>query len=415
MNPHFQHALRRATELTRAGRLGEATAAIQQALAEASGPATPATDPPPRAGRRGGAGPGEGGGAGGSASRSAGGAAGGDVIDVDARVVDEPAPTRRSEGPRNPARHGGDAARPLGTPQPATGAATWSPGRHDGPAGGRGHWLYQAGRADESGRPPALVVMLHGCSQTPEDFAVGTRMNAHAEARGWWVLYPAQDLSANGAGCWNWFKPGDQQRGQGEPAILADMVRSLVSRHGLDPHRVFVAGLSAGGAMAATLAATHPDLFAAAGVHSGLPHGSASDLMSALSAMRQGSDARSPAHTVPLIVFHGDRDDTVHPCNGDAVLRQSRAFANAPAGASATASRASPPADDTEAFSVPGGRSGTRRVHRGAQGRVDAEHWLVHGAGHAWSGGSAAGSFTDPLGPDASAQMLRFFDAQRPG
>lgn len=250
------------------------------------------------------------------------------------------------------------------------------------------------GAASASARP--LIVMLHGCSQNPDDFAAGTGMNEAALAQGFAVLYPAQAQEANPARCWNWFKHNHQQAGRGEPAVLAGMTRAVMQRHSIDPQRVFVAGLSAGGAMAAILGDAYPELFAAVGVHSGLPTGAASDMPQAFAAMKNGGAAVARSgRTPPTIVFHGDQDGTVSPINGEHAVQ-----------ASAGAARAG-----TERGRSRQGRDYTRRVFRAADGQPRAEHWLVHGAGHAWSGGRAAGSYTDPSGPDASAEMLRFFFA----
>jgi poly(hydroxyalkanoate) depolymerase family esterase len=221
-------------------------------------------------------------------------------------------------------------------------------------------------------------------------------MNEAARAEGCFVLYPAQSQQANPQRCWNWFKHSHQQRGRGEPALLAAMTKQVMERHDIDPARVYVAGLSAGGAMAAILGETYPDLYAAIGVHSGLASGAAKDLPSALAAMRSGADAAATAVPgVPTIVFHGDADATVHPDNGHHVIR-----------ASAGRGDADPQAHREKAD---GGRNYTRHVHRSREGEVLAEHWVVHGSGHAWSGGSRQGSYTDPAGPDATHQLLRFF------
>jgi poly(hydroxyalkanoate) depolymerase family esterase len=248
------------------------------------------------------------------------------------------------------------------------------------------------------GAPLPLVVMLHGCTQNPDDFAAGTGMNEAALKRGFYVLYPAQTQHANSSRCWNWFKHNHQQRGRGEPAVLAGMTRDVIKQHNIDPQRVYVAGLSAGGAMAAIVGDAYPDLFAAVGVHSGLATGSATDLQAALSAMKGGAAGRSSGTAAPpTIVFHGDGDVTVHPVNGEHV----------------TAASAGSVKPEISQGRSSNGREYTLSVYSGVGGEVVAEHWVVHGAGHAWSGGRANGSYTDPKGPDASEEMLRFFFANR--
>lgn len=248
------------------------------------------------------------------------------------------------------------------------------------------------------GQALPLVVMLHGCKQHPDDFAAGTGFNVLAEEMPCLVLYPAQAQSANISACWNWFGALDQQRGQGEPALIAGMTQQVIDEYGLDPGRVFIAGLSAGGAMAAIMGRTYPELYSAIGIHSGLPHGAAHDLPSALAAMKHGAAAtgRCAGAAPPVIVFHGERDPTVHPRNADQIVAQ--------AGAQSALGEVSKGRAD-------GGRSYTRTVYRDGDANVVAEQWLVHGAGHAWSGGSARGSYTDRKGPDASREMMRFFAA----
>jgi poly(hydroxyalkanoate) depolymerase family esterase len=276
-------------------------------------------------------------------------------------------------------------------------------GTYSNPAGSRTYRLFIPSRHQE--QPLPLVVMLHGCTQSPDDFAAGTRMNFIAEQQGCLVVYPAQRSEANQAKCWNWFRTTNQQRDRGEPSLIAGITRQIMRDYSVDPNRVYVAGLSAGAAAAAIMGATYPDLYAAIGVHSGLACGAAVDLPSAFVAMRQGGWAASPESddrlvlidgpTVPTIVFHGDRDMTVHPSNGNDVLEQSV--------------RTTSTQKKVHRGRVPGGHAYTRTVLTDASGRGMFEHWNIHGAGHAWSGGSPAGTYTDPQGPDATREMLRFF------
>jgi poly(hydroxyalkanoate) depolymerase family esterase len=246
------------------------------------------------------------------------------------------------------------------------------------------------------GQALPVVVMLHGCTQNPDDFATGTRMNAVAEEHKFLVVYPEQSRAANMQRCWNWYEPGDQQREGGEPALIAGMTRQVITEYSADRTRVYAAGLSAGGAAAAVLAMTYPDLFAAIGVHSGLACGSAQDMPSAFAVMK-GERAIGTArrHAVPLIVFHGDGDRTVHAANADRVAAQ---------GPSAPEFRTSVTEGRTR-----DGVAYTRTIRRDAAGRAMVEQWVMRGAGHAWSGGDPAGSFTSPRGPDASREMVRFF------
>ena len=245
-----------------------------------------------------------------------------------------------------------------------------------------------------------VVVMLHGCSQTPEDFAAGTGMNGLAEKHAFIVVYPEQSRGDNAQSCWNWFSRGDQMRGRGEPDLLAGMTAQVCAEHGVARNNTFVAGLSAGAAMAAILGETYGDVFAAVGAHSGLPSGSAKDVPSAFAAMA-GSALASPlppvgGHRVRTIVFHGSSDNTVHPSNGHGIAQRARRI-NAPQSI------------ETSMSGHAVGRRFTREVSSGPNGAGLVEYWAIDGQGHAWSGGQPGGSYTDPKGPDASAEMVRFF------
>jgi poly(hydroxyalkanoate) depolymerase family esterase len=273
-------------------------------------------------------------------------------------------------------------------------------------AGSRSYKLYIPSRHPVGRR--GLVVMLHGGTQDGDNFAAGTRMNDRAEKHGLLVAYPTQPKAANASLCWNWFTPENQIRGSGEPSIIAGITKEIIASYDVDPARVFVAGLSAGGAMAAVMGATYPDLYAAVGVHSGLPYKSAADLPSAFAAMRgnagpsglRSRKSRGAANDGPrirTIVFHGDADNIVHPSNAANIAGAAKEGENIePAEARRTANR-----------------SHTRTVTRDKTGTIVVEQWLIHGSGHAWSGGSQDGTYTDPHGPDASSEMLRFFSEER--
>ncbi len=282
-------------------------------------------------------------------------------------------------------------------PAPLPDGARFEERTYTNQAGSRGYKLYVP--SSYNSQPLPLIIMLHGCTQSPDDFAAGTRMNELAEEYGFLVAYPGQPSSANSSRCWNWFSAGDQLRDRGEPSLIAGITQQIMRDSRVETGSVFVAGLSAGGAAAAIMGSVYPDLYAATGIHSGLACGAAKDVPSAFAAMRQGGSGQTASRPGqrPLrsIVFHGDQDKTVNPVNADQVIAQSKG--------------------ETELRTVVsrgqsiGGISYTRSTHADESGRIMLEQWILHGSGHAWSGGSAAGSYTDPKGPDASREMVRFF------
>jgi poly(hydroxyalkanoate) depolymerase family esterase len=247
-------------------------------------------------------------------------------------------------------------------------------------------------------------------SPPPGSFIEGVYANSHGSRRyklfsqqRIFVLYPEQSESANQTRCWNWFNAANQRRDQGEPSIIAGMTREVIRSHHIDARRVYIAGMSAGGAMAAIMAATYSDLYAAVGIHSGMPYGAAQNFLAAIAAMKDGAaiGARLPSKRIPLIVFHGDQDLMVNARNGEQLVSQ---WLGGPAPDRTQ--------DTSTAQAAEGnGRAFTRTRYRDGAGRPMAENWLVHDAGHAWSGGGSAGSFADAAGPDASREMLRFFSA----
>ncbi|MBB4427821.1 poly(hydroxyalkanoate) depolymerase family esterase [Bradyrhizobium sp. CIR48] len=375
-----QDIVREATRLTRSGQLVEATALLQRMLRGENAPDVTAP----------------------STYRSHSTPGEPPTIDAKANAAEMGSPRRTARPPADLTKNlpglglRGSVRRVPSMAEIVPQGGRFVEGVYGNAAGSRTYRLFIP--SGYHGQAIPLVIMLHGCTQSPEDFAAGTRMNFIAEEQTCFVAYPAQGAEANHAKCWNWFRPGDQQRGRGEPSLIAGITCQIMREHCVDPKRVYVAGLSAGAAAAAVMGSTYADLYAAIGIHSGLACGAATDLSSALIAMKQGggSDERpAGGPSIPTIVFHGDRDNTVHSKNGARIVRQS-------VGGTSTTTK-------VHRGRVPGGHAYTRTVHTDVSGRSILEHWEIHGAGHAWSGGSPAGSYTDPDGPDATREMLRFF------
>jgi poly(hydroxyalkanoate) depolymerase family esterase len=396
MEARHMSAMVEATRLTRQGRLVEATALIQQTLTT-----SPATRRAPD-----GQCAGEGGGASGPHPASS-------------PLLPAHGGRQLGQGPSAWA-HGLSAFSSRRVPDPgfargpAAPAASRPAGRFDsfsytGAAGTRAYRLYVP--TGSTGGPLPLVVMLHGGTQDAATFAAATGMNDLAERQSFLVAYPEQPSSANPGKYWNWFVPGHQRRDAGEPSLIAGITRQVMDRYPVDDTRVYVAGFSAGGAMAAVMAAVYPDLYAAVGVHSGLAYAVARDVVSAFAVMKHGPSrpARSPASPLPLVVFHGDRDATVAYRNAGCLIDQVVAAESRDRGPAAT------PTAVTSGGQVPGGHAYTRTSYKGIDGTTVAECWTVHQGGHSWSGGDPLGSYTDPGGPSASAEFVRFFDEHPAG
>jgi poly(hydroxyalkanoate) depolymerase family esterase len=395
---NIQDGMAEALRLTRAGRLTEATALIQRTLKGELHEGGP-------------------GASGHSTAEPA------EVIEAEFRVHENPSSSETSAGstvPDDAKPAAGRLARQLferwKTPESrrshrkrkvtpeaplssVLGRGQFIDGAFTNAAGARAYKLYIP--STYVGQPLPLVVMLHGCTQSPTDFAAGTRMNMLADKEQFIVVYPEQSQDANVSRCWNWFELTNQKRSAGEPSLIAGITQKIISTYRVSGESVYVVGMSAGGATATIMAATYPELYAAVGVHSGLPYGAAHDLPSGFKAMQEGvpHHERKLSRVIPLIMFHGDHDTTVAKVNADNMRDQwLQAF-----------EKGEKPADGPrEERGVVGGYAYTRYTYHDTGGQVILEEWIIHHAGHAWSGGSSSGSFTDPKGPDASPEIVRF-------
>lgn len=275
------------------------------------------------------------------------------------------------------------------------------------PEGPRRYKLFVPTNYDKS-RPSPLLIVLHGCTQDPDDIARGTQFNSLAGEKRMLVAYPEQPQKANGLKCWNWFDPAHQQREKGEPALIAAITRKVIEEYAIDPRRVYIAGLSAGAAMALTVAYAYPEIYAAAGIHSGIAYGAAGSIGEAIKSMAAGApypDSLASAvvkgmgsrRSFPAIVFQGGADKSVKPVNAGQVVSQLSDLHSL-----GGLKKGSPSAGITD-----GGYRYARTTY--GKGKPSIEEWIVDELGHAWSGGSIEGTYTDPKGPVASREMLRFF------
>ena len=363
--PDQNHMLE-ALNLTKAGRLTEATALIQRTLAGSKPDSSPAVDPLNR-------------------------------LSEVVQPLRLPRATRGLQLPRQGSNLPGQ------TPSAGSlGSGVLFDRAYANHAGTRQYKVYVPPECPDQG--VMVIVMLHGGTQAVLDYAAGTGMNKLADIHRFVVVYPEQDARANPMRYWNWFRPQDQRAGNGEPGLIAGITEQVINDYHADPNRVFIVGFSAGAAMATVMAATYPDLYAAAGVHSGLPYGTAHDVASAFALMRGENllpTQKDAALRIPLIVFHGDQDQIVHVVNASRIRQQRLGVADA---------RTHAEDATVTPGQVPGGHGYTRTIY-GDDAQVVFEQWIVHGAGHAWFGGTAGYSYTDPRGPNASAEMVRFFAA----
>ena len=299
-------------------------------------------------------------------------------------------------------------------PGAATAATgTLSSADYTGPEGTQHYELYVPSTY-KAGTPMPLVVALHGCTQTGDGFRLLTRWDALAEAKGFIAVFPQQDANSNNQKCWNFFQDAHMHRSGGEPALIAAVTRSIASSYAVDPHRVYATGLSAGGAMASVLAATHPDLFAAIGIGSGCEYAATATCAGYKSAdpVEAGKAAYTEmgprARPMPFIAFQGDKDTTIPPINAEQLVQQWLVTDDLADDGALNGSLPAVPAKTTDG-QAPGGETYTVRNYVD-KGSVElAQYWVVHGMGHAWSGGDAAQPYADAAGPDETAAMYEFF------
>ncbi|HMJ34295.1 MAG TPA: PHB depolymerase family esterase [Baekduia sp.] len=324
-------------------------------------------------------------------------------------------PTKPTWNPLPVTGGGTTTAPPTSTPTSGQAAGKTFTGTYTGSAGALDYQAYVPSTY-KAGTAVPLVVALHGCTETADVFRQLTRWDALAEAKGFIVVFPQQSHSGNNLECWNFFQQAHMARDQGEPALIAGITQWVQQHYTVDPHRIYVNGLSAGGAMASVMAATYPDLYAAAGIGSGCEYAATAACAGYKSAdpVAAGQQAYqamgSHARPMPVILFEGDQDTTVPPVNAQQLVQQWQVTDDYADGGGKDGSVPVQPTAVTHGTSS-GGQGYTVTTYSDRDEGELMQSWLVAGMGHAWSGGCGCQQYSDPAGPDETAAMYTFFMA----
>ena len=300
-------------------------------------------------------------------------------------------------------------------PQSASGAAgSLVKGSYTGPDGTLSYEVYVPSGYVAERRVP-LIVALHGCSENAEQFRQVTRFDELAEAKNAIVVFPDKSSYADSTSCWNWFKTSHMQRGTGEPALIAGVVDKVRQNYAIDDRRIYATGLSAGGAMASVMSATYPDVFAAAGVGSGCEYAAGASCAGYRGIDPEDAGQRAyqamgtQAREVPVIVFQGDQDKTVPEVNAEQLVQQWQATDDWADDGARNSTIPADPVKVKDPAPSGGGHTYTVRDYADGQGNELIQFWVVHGMGHAWSGGCDCEAYADTNGPNESAAMYAFF------
>jgi poly(hydroxyalkanoate) depolymerase family esterase len=308
-------------------------------------------------------------------------------------------------------------------------AGSWTSGKVKNPSGSLEYKLFVSSAYRKEKSVP-LVVMLHGCTQKVEELAAISGINELADKNNFLVAYPEQSVAANPLKCWNWFDPKHQSRDAGEPSLIAAVIQDIRTSYNIDEKRMYVVGISAGGAMAVVMGTAYPELFAGLGVIAGTEYKAALNVQDGLTAMKQGGPdpnqqgllafqaiQKSPVGTktrLPLIVFQGTKDPYLSPVNTDQLITQwaqTHDYLDDGKDNDSVSIRSA----KEKKVDVPGGYSLTKSSYSDSQGHLLLEKWIVEGLGHAWPGSSVANPFADAKGPNATEEMWRFFSETTSG